>query len=255
MFKELKIINADFLNDYKKSLNIDLQKRTALLKQVDLPFKFDFYDASASTYSSNIEGNTTSLDSFLKYVSSKALKKNKELAEIEDLVKGYQFAKSNALTKSNFLKSHKLLSNEFLIPSFQGKIRKSNVVVSGKEGIVYVAIDDKKLKKEFDSFFKDIEWLLKQDLNIEEMFYFSSMIHLQFEKIHPFNDGNGRAGRLLEKWFLSHFIKERAWMIESEKFYFENRLSYYENLSIGIDYDHCDYSKSLPFLLMLPKAI
>ena len=104
-------------------------------------------------------------------------------------------------------------------------------------------------------FLKDVEILLKQDLSIELVFYYAATIHLYFEKIHPFNDGNGRAGRLLEKWFLSHFIKEKAWMIESEKYYFENRAVYYKNLSIGFDYENCDFHKALPFLLMLPKAL
>ena len=225
------------------------------LKPIILPFNFDYYEASASTYSSNIEGNTTSLDSFLKYASSKAIKQTKEIKEIEELVVAYQFAKENALTKTNFLKAHKILSKSFLIPSAQGKLRKGNVVVSGKTGIVYVAVDALYLKKEFDLFLKDVEILLKQDLSIELVFYYAATIHLYFEKIHPFNDGNGRAGRLLEKWFLSHFIKEKAWMIESEKYYFENRAVYYKNLSIGFDYENCDFHKALPFLLMLPKAL
>lgn len=251
----LKMINPNLFEDYTSSLNLDLSKKLNDLKPVSLPFNFDYYEASASTYSSNIEGNTTSLDSFLKYASSKALKQTKEIKEIEELVLAYQFAKENTLTKSSFLKAHKILSKSFLIPSAQGKLRKGNVVIGGKTGIVYVAVDVNDLKKEFDLFFKDVEALLKENLSIELAFYFAAAIHLYFEKIHPFNDGNGRVGRLLEKWFLSHFIKEKAWMIESEKYYFENRADYYKNLSIGFDYKSCDFTKALPFLLMLPNAL
>ena len=251
----LKILNPILFEEYKASLKIDFNKKIHLLKEIKLPFHTDYYEASASTYSSNIEGNTTSLDSFLKYTSSKALKKTKEIKEIEELILAYQFAKQNTLNKSNFFKSHKILSKSFLIPSAQGKLRKGNVVIGGKEGIVYVAIDVIYLKKEFELLFKDIELLLQADLSIDQAFYFASLIHLIFEKIHPFNDGNGRAGRLLEKWFLSHFIKEKAWMIEGEKYYFENRNDYYKNLSIGFDYDSGDINKALPFLVMLSKAL
>lgn len=251
----LKILNLKLFEEYATLLKIDLSKKINLLKEVDLPFHADYYEASASSYSSNIEGNTTSLDSFLKYTSSKALKKTKEIKEIEELISAYQFAKQNPLNRDNFFKSHKILSKSFLIPSAQGKLRKGNVVIGVKEGIVYVAIDFKFLKKEFDLLFKDITELLKENLSIDQAFYFASLIHLMFEKIHPFNDGNGRAGRLLEKWFLSHFIKEKAWMIECEKHYFETRNDYYKNLSIGFDYESCDISKAIPFLLMLPQAL
>jgi Fic family protein len=252
---KLKILSDAVLPDYKKALKVDLEKSLKKLKPNPLPFKLDFYEASASTYSSNIEGNSTSLDSFFKYVSSKALKQTKEIKEIKDLIKAYQFAKINALNKKNFFNSHKILSKEFLITSARGKFRKGNVVIGGSSGIVYVAIELEKLKNEFDLFFSDVEILLNSKLKIEEVFYFASMIHLIFEKIHPFNDGNGRAGRLLEKWFLAHFIPEKAWMIESEKYYFENRPRYYSNLSIGFDYEACDINKSLPFLLMLPNSL
>ena len=42
------------------------------------------------------------------------------------------------------------------------------------------------------------------------------MIHLVFVKIHPWNDGNGRSARLMEKWFLAQKLDEKAWFIESE---------------------------------------
>lgn len=68
-------------------------------------------------------------------------------------------------------------------------------------------------------------------------------------------DGNGRAGRLLEKWFLSAQIGEVAWTIKSEEHYAKNRSTYYQNIHIGIDYYHLDFDKSLPFLLILPQAL
>ena len=252
---KLKILNHKLFAEYDSEIKIDLEKKVKLIKAINLPFNFDFYEASAATYSSNIEGNSTSLDTFLKYSSTKSIKENKEIVEINDLVKAYQFAKKNELTKKNFLQSHKILSKQFLITSAQGKLRKGNVVIAGKQGIAYVAIEYQYLKKEFDLLFYDIDLIIGTKLSLVQALYFSSLIHLIFEKIHPFNDGNGRSGRLLEKWFLSNFIGERAWMIESEKYYFENRDAYYKNLSIGFDYESCDLDKALPFLLMLPKAI
>jgi Fic family protein len=79
---------------------------------------------------------------------------------------------------------------------------------------------------------------------------------LIFVKIHPFNDGNGRTARLLEKWFLNTKLGEKAWYIGSEHFYYKNLQNYYHNLaSVGLFYEELSYSKSIPFLLMLPNSL
>ena len=47
------------------------------------------------------------------------------------------------------------------------------------------------------------------------------MIHLLFVKIHPWNDGNGRSARLIEKWFIAQKLGDKAWFIQSEKNYYK----------------------------------
>ena len=79
---------------------------------------------------------------------------------------------------------------------------------------------------------------------------------LLFLKIHPFNDGNGRTSRLLEKWFLAQKLGEQAWYIQSEKHYYKNLNDYYKNLQrLGFEYETLDYDRCLPFLLMLPASL
>jgi Fic family protein len=75
-------------------------------------------------------------------------------------------------------------------------------------------------------------------------------------KIHPFDDGNGRCARLLEKWFLARKLGEKAWLIPSERHYYQHHQLYYRNIrALGLEYETLNYAQALPFLLMLPASL
>jgi Fic family protein len=79
---------------------------------------------------------------------------------------------------------------------------------------------------------------------------------LVFVKIHPWNDGNGRSARLIEKWFVAQKLGEKAWFLQSEKMYYQHQQTYYTNIRlVGLEYKNLDFSHALPFLLMLPNAV
>jgi len=75
-------------------------------------------------------------------------------------------------------------------------------VINNNDQIEYVATSPDQVNTELEKLFQYIESLQEKELNSYEIFYYASMIHLVFVKIHPFQDGNGRTARLLEKWFL-----------------------------------------------------
>lgn len=100
-----------------------------------------------------------------------------------------------------------------------------------------------------------IKYAVRIDLSNKEIFYYASLIHLIFEKIHPFMDGNGRAGRLLEKWFLAEKLGKSAWSIQSEKYYAKHKAAYYQKIHIGYNYYALKMENCIPFLLMLPMAL
>jgi hypothetical protein len=65
-----------------------------------------------------------------------------------------------------------------------------------------------------------------------------------------------RISRLIEKWFLADKLGEKAWLVESEKFYYKHHNSYYNNLrALGLEYENIDYKKALPFLQMLANSL
>lgn len=120
---------------------------------------------------------------------------------------------------------------------------------------IYLAVEPEYVNEEIDKLFTDIGALLSRNLSQKEVFYYASMIHLWLAKIHPFEDGNGRSARLIEKWFLASKLGSSAWSINSEKYYWDNRPDYYKNISLGYNYYALYWERCIPFLLMLPNAL
>jgi Fic family protein len=255
----LQILPTDLLPEYLKKVPKGLQKAFDALKDAEISTDtFSFYTSVSAMASSKIEGEPLEIDSYVKhkmlgieYVEDLTQKPN-------DLYQAYLFAQKNELTQKNFLKAHSLLSNHLLPKSKQGVCRTVNMVVMEHKTfrIQYEAAPADEVKGLFNTLWVDIEKVKGKTLSIEEVLYFASFIHIVFVNIHPFEDGNGRAGRLLEKWFVAQMLSEKAWFIQSELNYYQHVNNYYKNLNrLGMFYEQLDYSKAMPFLLMLPEAV
>jgi len=217
---------------------------------------FDYLTKSSAIYSSNIEGNSIDLNSYMNYELNKdKFKVGKEIEEIEDLIEAYEFAQKNSLNETNLLTCHKIFSETLLIKSKRGKYRIEQVGVFGKSGLAYMAIEPEFVEQEMKIYFSDIEELISSNLNEKEVFYFASLIHLIFAHIHPFRDGNGRAARLIEKWFISEKLGRDYWKISSEEYYKVNQARYYDTINLGVNYYELNYAKCLGFLEMLPNCL
>ena len=258
MNSPLQLINPVYFKEYQKEANVNWDKALISLK-TKVSFEkldFEYYIQSSAVYSSNIEGNSIDIDSYLKNKLFKIKSKPKETSEIDDLVLAYNYAIGNPLNESTFMEAHKILSHNILsLKSQRGKLRNQAVGIYSRGKLEYMAIEAENLESEFRKLFADINTLLEQDLTTAETFYYASIIHLIFEKIHPFMDGNGRAGRLLEKWFITSKIGNIAWGIPSEEYYAKHKAKYYQNIHIGLNYYELKMDKCLPFLLMLVQAL
>jgi len=217
---------------------------------------FEYLTKASAVYSSNIEGNSIDLNSYMNYeLNKEKFKIGKEIKEIENLIKAYEFAQKNKLTENNLLLCHKIFSETFLIKSKRGIYRIEQVGVFSKTGIAYLAIEPEFVKKEMKLFFTSITELLNSSLTDIEVFYFASLIHLRFAHIHPFRDGNGRAARLLEKWFITEKLGHNFWKIPSEKYYKENQQEYYDTINLGVNFYELNYNRCMGFLKMLPNCL
>ncbi len=258
MSNSLKILTPDYLNEYSKKLEVDW---TAVFNKLESKNQytkndFEYYVQASAAYSSNIEGNSIDIDTYLKNKKFNVKSKPKEMSEIDDLILAYNYAMQTPLSQKTFLEAHKILSANILsLKSQRGKLRTQQVGVFSNGKVEYMAAEPGDVKAEVTKLFDDIQELGSHKLSISEVFYYAALIHLLFEKIHPFMDGNGRAGRLLEKWFLAAQIGENAWSIASEQYYAKHRADYYEKIHIGFNYYTLKMDKCMPFLLMLPNAL
>jgi len=253
------IISDKYLDRYKKSLSIDLDSALEQMDKIELtPSSFTFYTSVAVMASSRIEGEQLEIDSYVKHKMQRMEYLPNLVQKPNDLYVAYEFAKQNKLAKENLLRCHGLLSKHLLPESQRGVYRKNEMVVlEHKTGrIQYEAAPFALIASEMNKLWEDIGALQKENLAMDELFYYASYIHIVFVNIHPFNDGNGRAARLLEKWFLADRLGEKAWYIKSEKYYYHHVNDYYASLNkLGMFYDKLEYAYALSFLLMLPNAV
>jgi Fic family protein len=259
MKEKLKIIPFDLLEIYNLQVNEDLSSLFDDLKDAETSTdSFSFYTSVSVIASSRIEGEQMEVDSYIKHKMLNIEYQPDLVEKPNDLYKAYLFAQQNELTSDNFLKAHALLAEHLLPKNKQGIFRTGNMLVlEHKTGrIQYEAAHVSEVKKLLELLWTDIEQLKKEKLTHKEVFYFASFIHIAFVNIHPFEDGNGSAGRLLEKWFIAEKLGKKAWYMQNELNYYNNVNDYYKNLNrLGMFYDQLDYSKAIPFLLMLPNSI
>jgi cell filamentation protein, protein adenylyltransferase len=104
---------------------------------------------------------------------------------------------------------------------FAGNFRNVDVVIRNSKGeIIHQGTPIKNLQRELNNY---IEWYKKNKRKFKPL-VLAAIMHNQFENIHPFQDGNGRVGRLLLNFML---LKNNYPPIN---IILEDRLEYYSTL-------------------------
>ena len=151
--------------------------------------------------SSQIEGTQSSLSDFLLFESrAKGAKKNDDDIEVANYISamdyGLQKIKSLPLSRRLFCDIHKkLLKSGRGKEKTPGQFRTSQNWVGGTRpgNAVYVPPPPEHVAESFG----ELELFLHNKKILLPHLIKSAMVHVQFETIHPFLDGNGRLGRLI----------------------------------------------------------
>ena len=146
-----------------------------------------------------IEGNSFDEVKVTSVVNGKTvLGTTREIEEIKGAIEAYDNLEYyDYKNEKDLLKAHKFLMDALL--NNAGKYRNTNVGVGGKDGVTHVAPPSNFVPQLMGDIF---EWL---NITDEHLLVVSCIFHYEFEFIHPFNDGNGRVGRLWQTVILKSF--------------------------------------------------
>lgn len=127
-------------------------------------------------------------------MQSNAIENEFSLEAIEDAQKAWEYASTlKNLTVRDVLKIHGLLMAR-LRPDIAGQIRKVGVTVGGHD-----CPNPGSVRRLLNQWIPQGSIELRNDIKgIKEDI--CQLTHVAFEKIHPFEDGNGRTGRILFNW-------------------------------------------------------
>lgn len=149
--------------------------------------------------SSEIENIVTTHDSIYKVLTESGFKDEsaKEVVDYRSAIwRGYEIIK-----EKEFISTNILVELQGMIEHNKAGIRKNpgTKLINSKTGeVIYTPPQD---EKEIRNLLKNLEDYINENDDVDPLIKMA-LIHYQFESIHPFYDGNGRTGRILNVLYL-----------------------------------------------------
>ena len=191
-----------------------------------------------------IENNTLSIEQVSDVINGKkVLGPQKDIIEVHNAFNAYEeVSKIDPYSIKDLLKIHSIMTNGLVKES--GMFRFGQVGVYDQDGnVIHIAppanIVPSLIKQLFD-------WVKSTNIN---MLIKSSIFHYEFEFIHPFNDGNGRTGRLCQTVMLASWKPIFEW-IPIESIIKDNQDEYYKAIVVSTE-----QGESTAFITFMLKAI
>ena len=215
-------INNNMLNKI-----VEISKAIGNLEfQVDRNLKLRKENRIKSIHSSlAIENNSLTVEQMTDIIDGKRVLGNpKEIREVKNAYDVYEeILTLNPYKQSDFLKAHGLLTTGIVNES--GQYHHKDVgIFDGAGNVIHMGARPQFIGNLMDDLFN---WGASDDT--PEIIK-SCVFHFEIETIHPFEDGNGRIGRLWQTVILANWNSIFAW-IPIETIIYENQEAYYDALA------------------------
>ncbi len=192
--------------------------------------------AREAVASSGIEGTTSNIAELYQYQLDGITRDHDDAEELDNHIKAMQFGLERLAQLPMSLRLlrevHKtLMSGVRGSERRPGAFRTGQVVIGGRRGIRYARYVPPPCAEMMPALY-ELERFLHSNCTMPLLAQLA-LIHYQFEAIHPFEDGNGRTGRLLitlllcERGYLAH-----PWLYLSD-YFFRYRQEYLD-LLLGV---------------------
>lgn len=243
------------------SIILDLEKlRTKKLGGAVPPYIFfqlkNIFHILETLGSARIEGNNTTLAQYVENIIENTDKKDESNDEIRNLDKAIEFIEDNTDENTLFNRAfiseiHKILTKNLTPPPngegslYPGELRKHSVSIK-KSG--HKPPEPVVLQSHFENFVEFINLSHKEQYQLLMV----AVAHHRFEYIHPFDNGNGRMGRLLNYAFLIKlgFQVKNGRIINPSSVFYTDRDKYYDMLSTADSLKNDDVLKWCEYFLL-----
>ena len=141
----------------------------------------------------------------------------------------------------SFLKAHSILMEQLVKDA--GRYRKTDVGVYDRGNVIHVGARPQFISSLMEDLFN---WAKTSELN---PIIKACILHYEIETIHPFSDGNGRAGRLWQSVVLCSYSRIFK-LMPIETLVYENQQRYYDSIEASRE-----ENSSTPFIEFMLEMI
>lgn len=182
----------------------------------------------SSVFSAQIEGNTLTADDYEH--ASKEGEKQYERQMVENIITSISYMRDKGIPDvidiPFLLQLHKMVMYKLVHQSQAGILRREPSAIFDTNGnVVYMTPPPSQI----DPLLLDLLHVVNDDKSIFPLIK-APLVHLSFEKIHPFIDGNGRVGRLLFQAILANYGYHFNWLLSIEELLQQKKNTYYSLL-------------------------